>query len=428
MSRGPDVSSRPETLAWPRRVCTYAVVLAVCAMWMAVAPSIVSGQAMPDPAMMHGRAIPARELPDGTVTVRVVRKALGNNVTGQQVSVTAGSAIRTATTDAEGRAQFGDLPKGTSARATVTVDGEVLTSQPFAVPTSGGLRVILVAGLPAAGSSEAGGGVPAAPAVPGTVTFGGNTRVVMQFQDDTLQVFYLLEIINGGTTPVNPGRPLVLDLPGGARSAAVLEGSSPAARVNGDRVTITGPFAPGTTTVQLGYRMDHHSPEMALIQTFPAALEEVVVAAQKVGSMALSSPQLTTTREVSAADGTPLLFGSGGGLPAGGTLTLNLSNLPVHSRVPRYAALGLALGIVLLGVWLAVSRKEPASARPARLARRDRLLGELEALEIRHQNGTVSARRYETRRGQIVSELEQIYADLDEASAGPQGGGEGLAA
>ncbi len=52
------------------------------------------------------------------------------------------------TTDAQGRAEFTDLPTGgTNAIAEVTVDGEKLVSQPFAVPASGGLRVILVAGI-----------------------------------------------------------------------------------------------------------------------------------------------------------------------------------------------------------------------------------------------------------------------------------------
>src|SRR4030095_1214304 len=105
-------------------------------------------QDMPDPSLIHGRAIPAQELANGTVTVRVVREAIGNNAPGQQVRVTVGGTTRTATTDAQGRAEFTDLPKGgANAIAEVTVDGEKLVSQPFAVPASGGLRVILVAGI-----------------------------------------------------------------------------------------------------------------------------------------------------------------------------------------------------------------------------------------------------------------------------------------
>src|SRR5688572_1398803 len=110
--------------------------------------TVAAAQDMPDPSLIHGRAIPAAELPAGTVTVRVVREAIGNNASGQQVRVTVGGTTRAATTDAQGRAEFIDLPKGgADAVAEVTVDGEKLVSQPFAVPTSGGLRVILVAGI-----------------------------------------------------------------------------------------------------------------------------------------------------------------------------------------------------------------------------------------------------------------------------------------
>src|SRR6185295_17808182 len=106
-------------------------------------------QEMPDPSLINGRAIPAPELKNGTVTVRVVREAIGNDAPGQQVRVTVGKTTKNATTDQQGRAEFTGLPSG-EARAEAVVDGETLQSQPFAVPTSGGLRVILVVGLAAA--------------------------------------------------------------------------------------------------------------------------------------------------------------------------------------------------------------------------------------------------------------------------------------
>ena len=106
-----------------------------------------SAQDMPDPSLIHGRAIPASELADGVVTVRVVREAIGNNIGGQPVQLTVSGRTRTATTDEQGRAELTNLPRGEEARAEATVDGEALTSQPFRVPTNGGLRVILVAGI-----------------------------------------------------------------------------------------------------------------------------------------------------------------------------------------------------------------------------------------------------------------------------------------
>ena len=58
--------------------------------------------------------------------------------------------------------------------AAVTVDGEALESQPFAVPTSGGLRVILVAGMARAAARRKleAEQAAAAPAVKGVVVLG----------------------------------------------------------------------------------------------------------------------------------------------------------------------------------------------------------------------------------------------------------------
>src|SRR4030095_5543899 len=58
---------------------------------------------MPDPSLIHGKALPAPELPSGTVTVRVVREAIGNNIADQDVRVTVGGMTRTARTDDQGR-------------------------------------------------------------------------------------------------------------------------------------------------------------------------------------------------------------------------------------------------------------------------------------------------------------------------------------
>jgi hypothetical protein len=66
---------------------------------------VAGAQDMPDPSLIHGRAIPASELGDGVVTVRVVREAIGNNIAGQQVELTVAGGARKATTDEQGRAE-----------------------------------------------------------------------------------------------------------------------------------------------------------------------------------------------------------------------------------------------------------------------------------------------------------------------------------
>jgi hypothetical protein len=389
-------------------------------------------QEMPDPSLIHGRAIPAPELPDGTVTVRVVREAIGNNIVGQEVRIVAGNQTVTATTDQLGRAEFQGLPRGREARAESVVEGERLESQPFVVPTSGGLRVILVAGLARAAERRAREADEAAKAPPvrGAVVLGGNSRVLMQFEDDVLQVFYVLEIVNNARQRVDPGGPLVIELPPDAAGAATLEGSSPSASVEGRRLVIKPPFAPGTTAVQVGFRLPHRSSELVFDQVWPAPLERVVVGVEKVvPELALTSTQLTTTNEVRADNGTVFLLGIGPALPAGTPLRVILSNLPYHSRTPRNVALGLAAAILALGAWLAAgSRGRQAESVAALTRRRDQLLSELAQLEARRRAGTISSERYAPRRQRIMGELEQIYGELDDRGAGPQGGGEDLAA
>ena len=389
-------------------------------------------QDMPDPSLIHGRAIPAQELPNGTVTVRVVREAIGNNVPGQQVRVTVGDATRTATTDAQGRAEFTDLPKGgTNAVAEVTVDGEKLVSQPFAVPASGGLRVILVAGIAKAAErkKQEEAAAAAEPPTKGIVVFGNNSRVLLQFNNDALDVYYVLEIVNSARTRVDTGGPLVIDLPPRAAGATALEGSSKSATVSDQRITIVGPFPSGTTNVQVAFRLPYDTGNLTMTQTWPVAFQQMIVGVQKVDNLQVSSPQLNRMSEVRTDNGDLFVLGNGPALAAGGTLTLTLSGLPFHSRTPRFVALGLAGGLLALGVWLAstgLSRGD--QTRQALVARRDTLLGQLAQLESKRRSGATDTDAQTRRRTRIIGELEQIYGELDDAHPGPQGGGEGVAA
>jgi hypothetical protein len=392
--------------------------LVLCA--LCLVPSVALAQInMPDPSLIHGRALPAPELATGTVTVRVVREAIGNDISGQRVELTVGGQTRNATTDQEGRAEFTGLAAGAEVSATATVDGEELASQPFAVPASGGLRVILVSGLKAVAerrAKEEAAGL-AAPPVKGSVIIGANSRVVMQFENDALQVFYILDILNNARSRVDTGGPLILDLPTGAGGASILEGSSPSATVSGDRVTVVGPFAPGSTSVQVAFRLALNRTDYTLEQTWPAALERVTVGIEKLGALSVTSPQFADTREVASDNGTPFLIANGPALPAGATLTIQLANLPAHSTVPRYTALGLAGVILAAGAWLAFfSGQTRDNTRRGLVHRRDTLLGELAALEQRAQKTGAKDAKFMARRERILSELERIYGELDEAT------------
>jgi len=404
------------------------------AAFVLLSTGVAFAQDMPDPSLIHGRAIPAAELPDGTVTVRLVREAIGNNLPGQPVSVTIEDVVETTVTDELGRAEFSTLPRGGQAVAEATVEGERLVSEPFAVPASGGLRVILVAGIERAAAREAAEEAAAAaePPVSGIVVFGGESRVLAFYNRDSdgYDVYYILEVVNSARRRVDVGEPLVIELPGDATGATPLEGSSPVATVEDNRIVLTGPFASGTTVVQVGFRVPGDRPVLTLTQSWPAAMSQVIVAVEKpVDGVRMSSPQAGDYEERVDEQGRVFLFGFGQGLPAGGTLSVTVAGLPAHGRVPRYVALGLAAGIIAISVWLAVGgRTSRAGERQKLVARRDTLLGQLAKLESNRRAGSVDPGTYARRRGRLLEELEQIYGELDESHDGPAGGGEGVAA
>ena len=392
-----------------------------------LASMLAAGQQMPDVSQMAGVPLGAPELPNGTITVRVMRQQLGNNVANHPVTLKGAATSVTVNTDAQGRATFTGIAVGTVVAATTTVDGEALQSQEFDIPSRGGVRVALISGIKEAAERERAAAEAGArePARPGIVTIGGESRIILEFQDDRLQAFYILEIINGARTPIDTGGPLVIQLPEAAASASLMQGSSRLASANGDRVTITGPFPPGTTAVQIGYTLPYSSEAVTIEQKWPAAFDQIFVAIEKVGDLRMSSPQLPDQQEAEA-NGTRFVMGRGKGLNAGEPLVINLSGLPHHSNTLRNGGVALALLVLAIGFWAAWSGGPKRRSNDAHLAaRREKLFNELVELEQQHKNGRIDDKRYATKRQHLVTQLERVLGELDHQ---PSGGGEGVAA
>ena len=210
---------------------------------LALASTAVALAQMPSPKEMSGIPRPDPELAAGTVSVRVIRGDFANNVDKQPVEFVFGGKTRTVATGPDGRAEIAGLAAGTEVRASTTLDGVRLESQAITMAASG-VRVMLVGDDPT---------LAGAPPVKGTVVLGPESRVVLQFQEERLEVFYVMEIVNSARTRVDIGGPVIVDLPPAARSASLIDGSSKQATVTGGRVTITGPFASGSTMAQVAY-------------------------------------------------------------------------------------------------------------------------------------------------------------------------------
>lgn len=370
---------------------------------------------MPDLAQMSGTPLPSGDLPAGTVSVRVVRGDLTNNVAGQPVELHGGAGDRRATTDESGRATFAGLPAGARVHVLAVVDGQRLESQNFDVPAEGGVKVMLVAGATAgAAASSAPAAAATAAAEPGTVVIGGQSRIAVELSDEGVDVYLLFDIANAKATPVTTA-PIAFDVPAGAESLTVLEGSSPQVEVQGRRFVASGPFAPGITTLQMAYRLEHSADSLAISQKIPLEMSTVSLLARKFGGMQFRSPQAGAQREVTMQDGSPYYLATGQALTAGGTIDIELEGLPYHSRVPRFVALGLAVFILGAGAWLAANGPDArlVEARHKLEQKRDALLGHLVDVEQQRRTGQGDAARLAARREDLMAQLERVYAQLD---------------
>jgi hypothetical protein len=373
---------------------------------------------MPDPKQMSGIPRPVTDLPDGSISVRVIRGELSNNIANQPVELRVGGTLRTGKTDESGRAQFDKVTPGATVKASAEVGAEHLESQEFAAPAQGGVRLLLVA----TDTSKAPATQPGAPPITGDVVLAGESRIVIEPVDEAAQVFYLLDLANNARVPVNPKTPFAFDLPKGAEGAGIMQGSSPNAAVSGTQVTVSGPFPPGHTYVQVGWVIPAGGGAVDIAQRFPVTLEHLAVVVKKVGSTSISSPQIKEQREL-PAQGEVFIAATGGVIAAGQPLELHVSGIAHHSAVPRTTALVIAGIIVVAGVWAAGRPKDDTSARAiARkrlVARRDRLFNDLVRLEQDHHSGRADARRYAARREDLVAALENVYSALDGDDTAP---------
>ncbi len=392
--------------------------VAACALSLALGGVAAAQVAMPDARQMSGVPLPATELADGTVTVRVVRERMGNNVPNQDVRLTTPDGTVSAVTDAQGRAEFTSVAPGSQVTAETVMDGETLRSQPFTVPAKGGVRVALVAGAAKAAEAEAKLNDAAAqgPARTGAVVFGPDTRIVLEFQDDEPTFFYIFSIVNNARTPVNPVKPLVLTLPADAEAAALVSGPPGIARVADGALTLSGPFPPGQTAFQVAFRLPLAS-TLHIEQRWPAPVEGILVATEKAGALTLSSPQLSGVRE-GDSNGQMFIVGTGGRLAEDQVLDITFANVPAPPAWPFWTAVGV-MGAGLL--WVAWALVGPAADRTrdarALLAERERLLGAIAALDAEARAKGDDPKR-DAKRERLMAAVEQVYAQLDDAAGG----------
>ena len=130
------------------------------------------------------------------------------------------------------------------------------------------------------------------------------------------------------------------------------------------------------------------------------------------------------------AAGQTYIAAAGGAVSAGQPITFTVSGLPHHSPIPRNVALGLAVAVVVLGLWLGgrTSSEGSASERRQLVARRERLFQELVRLEHDHRRGKGDPHRYQARREELIAALEHVYGALESEGNPDPAGRPGVAA
>ena len=372
-------------------------------------------RAQPDPQQMSGIPLPVSDLPVGAMSVRVVRGQLSNNIPDQPVELHQGDDRgdrldrrkwpRTIQWPQPGNIGLRGDDRGWPAPRVAAVS----------MPGQGGVRLVLAAVVPGAGPAVE------VDARPGTVTFGAESRFQVELGEESVEVYYLFNVMNFADVPVMPSRPLVFEMPPGAQTTTVLPESTPRATANGREVTVTGPFQPGRTVVSTAYNLPYSGGRLEISQRLPAELEELFIMAETTGDMELVSPQIVRHVEMAPAGGLAYLLGAGPSIPAGGTLRFVLTGLPHHSTMPRTIALVLAALVIGSGVWASASAGHTASGqrRQALQARRDRLFKDLVRIEQQHRSQKIGATRYTNRRQELVTLLELVYGKLEQEELAP---------
>jgi hypothetical protein len=319
---------------------------------------------MPDLSQMNGRSLPAPDAPVGSTSVRVMRQTLGNNVVGQEVTLTdaAGATIGTRTTDDGGRATFDGLRPGTAYTAVAVVSGERLVSQPFTQPASGGLRVVLIAGLGAPGSA-APPAVSAKPAPAGSITLGTQSRMIVEQADEFVEVFVLADLVNTTDGPVSLPQPIVFTPPAGAMGTAVLEGVTSAVLEDG-KIVVKGPLPSGPTSVQYGVRLPSDTGRVAIAQVYPVGgpMSSVIVRRHGPTTVTVTGER---QRRDTQLEGRDYVVVSTGAIRPATALDVTVSGMPSRARWPVRVALGLAGLVVLAGIVFGRARADDDASAPA---------------------------------------------------------------
>ncbi len=243
--------------------------------------------------------------------------------------------------------------------------------------------------------------------------------------DEQLYFQAMVLLFNPSLVPYDPGpKGLRIPLAKGYTNASVSDdmgnGGPVPVKVDEDRGLVwRGPLPPGERRFVIGFAVPTAGGKTTFEMPMPHGLFpgwRNQVAFQQLAGMRIQTPAGATQRTVTGADNRPHTVIENLQVDAGGSLKLLISGMPVHPAWQRWTRIGV--GLVVLGLlgwalWGVATRSRRGGGRQSTLEEeREELLEEVVRLEADLRRARVSEPDYQRRRGELLRQLEGVYADL----------------
>jgi hypothetical protein len=304
-------------------------------------------------------------------------------------------------TDDKGEAKFDGLDaKPTSGYlAEVVKDGQRYAGKPFRMSENMGARVSL--------------SVRPVSKDLGTLSFGPESRLIFEVQDDAVQVIEILYLENPGSSPVDPGPGgLHIPLPDKAASGIVGPQSPPNLSVSGHEAVWKGAIPPGETAISMMYLLAFDKGTLPFRQATPVPFAQVNIITEKLEGFTIEGRGLTgEDREM---NGHKVVVYRGSPSPANGLIELELTGLPHPNPLWALLAAGVSVAILIGFIgWGLRGPRAGASQREKLEDRREQLMAELAKLDAASDGDDGKRKK---KRDELVDKLARLYKELDEVA------------
>jgi hypothetical protein len=346
-----------------------------------------------------------KDVPAGTILVKAV-DGEGKPIAGLDVVLgharQGESGVRElkGKTNEQGEAKFeGQDAKPTSGyMAEVLKDGSKFTSKPFKMVENMGARVTLSVRPVSKDVAQ--------------LSFGPESRLVFEVQDDAVQVIEILYLTNPTTLPIDPGGGgLHIPLPDKAASAIVGPQAPPNLSVNGHEAIWKGPVPPGESMLTVMYLLGTTGAKLEFVQATPIGFAATNVITEKIEGFSVEGRDMQT--EERDMNGHPVELYRGPAAPAGSQIELTLNGLPHQATLWSLIAAGAAVLILVgFGVYAARGASAGSGSREKLEHRRDHLLDELAAVDASPSDDPKKKKK----RLELAEKLAQLYKELDEVA------------